>query len=187
MALQRLYSLDDVFPGRLDELLRDEKYVEELHALQDPELSQVVDHLDEVGLPSGTRGPADRSFSQTVARLNRTGGSSRKCLQILRRICAKRKVLPSTFELSKELLPPDKPPKAQGGFCDAYEGTISIKVCIKRLRISTMESQQEKMKEVHRSCEFPLNCHPHNLRSYSTRKLLCGNIWFIRISCLSRV
>ena len=60
MALQRLYSLDDVFPGRLDELLRDEKYVEELHALQDPELSQVVDHLDEVGLPSGTRGRADR-------------------------------------------------------------------------------------------------------------------------------
>ena len=60
MALQRLYSLDDAFVVGLDGLLRDERFVEELHALQEPELSQVVDHLDEVGLPSGTRGPADR-------------------------------------------------------------------------------------------------------------------------------
>ena len=60
MALQHLYSLDEAFPVGLDELLRDQTYVEELHALQEPELSQVVDHLDEVRLPSETRGSADR-------------------------------------------------------------------------------------------------------------------------------
>ena len=47
MSLQRLYDLDGLFPERLDELLRDNKYVEELRQLPDPELSELLDHLDE--------------------------------------------------------------------------------------------------------------------------------------------
>ena len=48
MSLQRLYDLDGSFPDRLDELLRDATYVEELRKLPGPELSELLDHLDEV-------------------------------------------------------------------------------------------------------------------------------------------
>ena len=126
------------------------------------------------------------SLPQILTCLDPAGELSRKCLYALRKLCGSRRILPPDFELSKVLLPPDKPPKAQGGFCDAYEGSIGIKVCIKRLRISPMESQQGKMKEVRRSCEFPLNRHPHTLRSCFTRKPSCGNTWSIQTSCLSR-
>lgn len=47
MSLQRLYDLDGSFPGRLDELLHDNDYVDELRGLPDRELSQLVDHLNE--------------------------------------------------------------------------------------------------------------------------------------------
>jgi hypothetical protein len=48
MSLHRLYDLDGSFPDRLDELFRDNRYVEELRGLPDPELSELLDHLDEV-------------------------------------------------------------------------------------------------------------------------------------------
>ena len=48
MSLQRLYELDRSFPNRLDELLHDNGYVDELRGLPDRELSELVDHLDEV-------------------------------------------------------------------------------------------------------------------------------------------
>ena len=60
MALQRLYGLDKTFPDKLDELLHDGEYVKQLHALPESDLSQLVDHLNEVGFSTVTRGPADR-------------------------------------------------------------------------------------------------------------------------------
>ena len=45
-------------------------------------------------------------------------------------------------------MPTRQLPDAFGGFCDVYEGTLAstVKVCIKRLRISV--GDQEKVKEV---------------------------------------
>jgi hypothetical protein len=95
---------------------------------------------------------------------------------VLRKICSSRKVLPSSYELSRHLLPPSEPPKAHGGFCDAYEGAINVKVCIKRLRVVAPGSQA-KAKEVWDSHNFPLdNQRPNKYRSYSARRLLCGKI-----------
>lgn len=69
---------------------------------------------------------------------------------MLRKICGFRKVLPATYELSRDLSPPTQPPSASGGFCDAYEGTLNVKVCIKRLKIA-VTGDQEKIKEVSHS------------------------------------
>lgn len=97
-------------------------------------------------------------ISQILVRLDRTGGQSRKCLHVLRRICGARKVLPATYELSRGLSPSSQLPTAFGGFCEAYEGTLSEKVCIKRLRISE-DCDLEKIKEVSHSFQLPLNHH----------------------------
>ena len=145
MSLQPLYELDRSFPDRLDELLHDQKYVEELRGLPEHELLQLVDHLSDVRSLMSRR--PSSLVSQALVRLDRIGGKSRKCLQVLRRICGSRKILPTNYELSKELAPPSQQPKSFGGFCDAYEGTLSVKVCIKRLKLSTT-CDQGKIKEV---------------------------------------
>lgn len=97
-------------------------------------------------------------ISQVLVRLDRTGGTSRKCLHVLRKICGSRKVLPANYELSKELLPPNQLPNTFGGFCDAYEGTLSVKVCIKRLRVSDT-CDLERIKEVSHSLNSLLGHH----------------------------
>ena len=145
MSLQSLYELDRSFPDRLDKLLHVQKYVEELQGLPDQELLQLVDYLNDVCSPMSWR--PSSLVSQVLVRLDRIGGKSRKCLHVLRRICGSRKILPTNYELSKELLLSSEQPKSSGGFCDAYEGTLSVKVCIKRLKIS-VTCDQEKIKEV---------------------------------------
>ena len=105
---------------------------------------------------------------QILILLDRTGGSSKKCLQVLRKICGLRKVLPTTYELPKNVSPIGELPSAFGGFCDAYEGTLNAKVCIKKLRISAT-GDREKVKEV------PI--YPRNLLSnrhfLTNLKLFC--------------
>ena len=52
MSLQRLFDLDRSsaqFSHQLDELLHDKDYVAGLLELPDPELIQLVDHLNNVG------------------------------------------------------------------------------------------------------------------------------------------
>ena len=145
MSLQFLYELDRSFPNRLDKLLHDQEYVEELQGLPEQELLQLVDYLNDVCSPMSWR--PSSLVSQVLVRLDRIGGKSRKCLQVLRRICGSRKILPTNYELSKELLLSSERPKSSGGFCDAYEGTLSVKVCIKRLTISVI-CDREKIREV---------------------------------------
>jgi hypothetical protein len=50
MSLRRLYDLDKSFPDRLDQILHDQEYVDELRGLPDHELSELVDHLNDVCL-----------------------------------------------------------------------------------------------------------------------------------------
>ena len=55
MSLQRLRDLDRSsaqFPDQLDKLLHDKEYVDGLLGLPQPELIQLVDHLNNVGCPS---------------------------------------------------------------------------------------------------------------------------------------
>lgn len=80
------------------------------------------------------------------------------------------------YEMSHHLLPPTEPPKAHGGFCDAYEGVFSVKVCIKRLRVATVDNNYGKVKEVRLLYGFRYIIIPDEFRSSSARKLLCGKI-----------
>lgn len=77
---------------------------------------------------------------------------------MLRKICGSRKVLPTTYEVSREVSSIRQLPDASGGFGDVYEGSLSAKVCIKRLRISST-GDQEKVKEVSHSRNLLLNNH----------------------------
>jgi len=158
MSLQRLVDLDRSsvqFSDQLDKLLHDKEYVAELLRLPDPELTQLVDYLNNVGFPFAIE--SQLMFPQILIRLDRTGGSSRKCLQVLRKICGFRKVLPTTYELSRDVLPLRQSPDAFGGFSDAYEGTLSVRVCIKRLKVSET-GDLEKVKKVPYSCDPLSDC-----------------------------
>ena len=55
MSLQRLYELDRSYPDRLDTLLHDQGYVDELRGLPEHKVSQLVDHLNDVRLPLSQR------------------------------------------------------------------------------------------------------------------------------------
>ena len=55
MSLRRLYELDRSFPDRLDQLLHDQEYVDELQRLPEHELFQLVNHLNDVCLPLSRR------------------------------------------------------------------------------------------------------------------------------------
>ena len=145
MSLKRLYDLDKAFPDRLDRLLHDKAYVDGLRELPDPELVQLVDHLNDVRFAYVRK--VQLIVSQVLIRLDRSGNSSRKCLHVLRKICSSRNILPTACELSRDVSPTHQLPDAVGGFCDVYEGTLSVKVCIKRLRVSA--SDREKVKEVY--------------------------------------
>jgi len=61
MSLQRLYDFDrssTQFPDQLDKLLHDKEYVGGLLELPEPELVQLVNHLNNVGFCLCDRSPA---------------------------------------------------------------------------------------------------------------------------------
>ena len=66
---------------------------------------------------------------------------------MLRKICGSRKVLPTTYELSAGVSSVRQSPDAFGGFGDAYEGTLTVRVCIKRLKVS-ITGDPEKVQKV---------------------------------------
>ena len=63
---------------------------------------------------------------QILILLDRTGGSSRKCLQVLWKIYGLWKVLPTTYKLSRNVSPIGELASAFDGFCDAYEVLGSV-------------------------------------------------------------
>ena len=128
-----------------------------LLGLPDPKLIQLVDYLNNVGFSLAIE--AQLMLSQIMIRLDRTGGSSRKCLHMLWKICGFWKVLPTTYELSRDVLPIRQVLDVFGGFCDTYEGTLNVRVCIKQLKISA-NGDLGKIKKVPCSCDPLLDHHP---------------------------
>ena len=72
---------------------------------------------------------------------------SRKCLHVLRKICGARQVLPTSYDVSGTLSVSSKTSIAHGGFGDAYKGTLSTEVCIKKVRVYS-SGDQDAIKEV---------------------------------------
>ena len=68
---------------------------------------------------------------------------------MLQKICGTKKILPATYDVSGTLSIHNEPPRAHGGFCDAFIGTLRTEVCVKKLRVYTSGSQ-DAAKEVAR-------------------------------------
>ena len=93
---------------------------------------------------------------QVLDRLDSTSNPFRKCLHVLQTICHSKMMLPKTFTLAGVQLVPGGSP-AYGGSSDTFKGTISEEVCIKQLRISTVD--REKVTKVPRSLNLRRDHH----------------------------
>jgi len=72
---------------------------------------------------------------------------SRKCLLVLRKICSAQKVLTAAYDVPGTLSSSGGAPIAHGGSCDVFKGTLTTEVCIKKIRISSIDDQ-DVVKEV---------------------------------------
>ena len=131
---QRLYELDRSsaqFPERLDELLQDEGWMEGLRRLSQHKSVELIDYLDNVRfLPMPTESCS--SSPQILGGLDRTGSQFREGLYMLREICSLQAILPTTYEVSGELVLSSTRPVASGGSSEIYKGSIGgADVCIK--------------------------------------------------------
>ncbi|KAF9643102.1 kinase-like protein [Thelephora ganbajun] len=120
----RLYKLDRSstrFPQELNELLHDEKWVEQVLDLPGGELVVLVDYLD-----------------STLDGLDRTGTSFRECLHALQKVCSSRMILPSVYEVLTTLSSNAGRTLAYGRLSNIYGGSLDgTDVAVKRLRIPT--------------------------------------------------
>ena len=102
---QRLYKLDRSsaqFPERLDELLQDEGWMEDIQNLSRHRLMELIDYLDNVRLIS-TRTKSCSSSPQILDGLDRTGSQFKEGLHTLRKLCGSRVILPATCLVSGKL------------------------------------------------------------------------------------
>ena len=131
---QRLYELDRSsaqFPERLDELLRDERWMGDIQRLSRHKLVELIDYLDNVRLIS----MASKSYSsslQILDGLDRTGSQFRKGLYVLQELCIWRATLPTTYLVSGKLSFSNPMIAIPGGYRDRYKGSLSdADICIK--------------------------------------------------------
>ena len=153
---ERLYKLDRSsiqFPEQLNELLQDDKWVEDLESLPEDELVELVDYLDNVRFISILTKPCSPT-PQILDSLDHADLSFREGLHVLGKICSPREILPITCGVSDELRF-DEQLVEYGRFGDIYKGTLGrADVCIRRIRApSDLERAQVNQAS-----------SPHNLR-----------------------
>ncbi|KAF9785479.1 CNH domain-containing protein [Thelephora terrestris] len=109
----------------LDRLIQNDDKEQYSSSLEGPELTQLVDFIDEV-------------LDVTPI----TDDVSRRCLHKLQAICGLHNILPSSHNISGEVSRVGDDPVASGGFSDVWKGIYDgRKVCIKYLRITQQTRQ----------------------------------------------
>jgi len=138
-VLQYLYSLDTSSPNLsrylycLIQLDEEEKY---LSGLQGSELYQVVEFLDRVRTLPPAFFPVTEQILQALDAIPPTDDVYRQGLHKLQAICGRNTTLPSSHNVSGDLVTLGDCPIANGGFADVWEGTHGGgKVCIKCPRV----------------------------------------------------
>ena len=102
---QRLYELDrspTQFPERLNELLQDGEWMEDIQRLSQHKLVELIDYLDNVrfiSIPSKSHS----SFLQILNGLDHRASPFREGLHALQEICSSQTILPRTYEVSGKL------------------------------------------------------------------------------------
>ena len=139
-ALQHLYSLGASSPDLLPHLyclIRNDDEEKYLTSLRGSELSRLVDFLDEVCVLPLVLSELTNRGLQALDTTPVTDDVSRRCLHKLQAICGKRRILPSSYNVSGNLSTDGDNPVASGGFSDVWQGVYDgRRVCIKRLRIT---------------------------------------------------
>ena len=135
---QRLYELDRSsaqFPERLDELLRDERWMRDIQRLSRHKLVEFIDYLDNVRLISMASKSCSSSL-QILDGLDRTGSQFREGLHLLRELCGSWAVLPATYLVSGKLLFSTMV-RTINGYKEIYTGSLGdADVCIKKLPLT---------------------------------------------------
>ena len=157
---QRLYRLDTSwtwFPEQLEELLRDEGWLDDLWLLQEMELVGVVDYLDNVRFINSTLTESCSSSPQILDGLDHTGSTFREGLSVLRELCSSRAILPTSYRIPGELSFSTMWPVSSCGSADIYRGSLAEgDVCMKQLRIYINAA---KVKQVPHSHNLQLDHH----------------------------
>ena len=173
--LHRLYTLD---PSSLDFLrhlyclIQHDEEDQYLSSLQGPELTRLVDFLDEVRALLLAFFPATKRALQALSAISTNDKVSRQCLRKLQAICGHRAVLPSSYIISNEVTRVGDGPIALGPIADVWEGDHRGKrVSIKSLRVSLDDDETLKKVRV-----------PYGTSSLRLLKKICGR----RRRCLKR-
>ena len=150
-ALQHLYSLGASSPDLLPHLyflIRNDDEEKYLTGLRGPDLSRLVNFLDEVCVLPLVLFELTNQGPQALDTAPITDDVSRRCLHKLQAICGKRRTLPSSYVISGNLSTDGDKPVASGGFSDVWQGIYDERrVCIKRLRTT-----QQNRRVVERVC-----------------------------------
>ena len=138
--LRYLYSLDisspDI-PQFINALIQHDEQERYLSTLRGPELTRLVDFLDEVRSLLSPFQPVTKQYPQALAVIPPAEDVSRRCLRKLQAICGDNMTLPSSYTISGDLARVGDGPVAYGGFADVWEGVhCRRKVCIKVLRVT---------------------------------------------------
>ena len=137
--LYRLYKLDissaDFLP-HLRSLIRYDGREQYLTSFRGPELTRVVDFLDEVRTLPFALCPVIKQVLQTLNAISAHDDVSRQCLHKLQAICARRITLPSSYIVSDNLARVGDRPISSDGIFDMWKGAYRGKsVSIKFLKV----------------------------------------------------
>ena len=144
-SLQHLYSLEissPEIPHLLDDLIKRDEKEQYLSSLRGPELTRVIDFLDQVRALLSAFRPVTRQTLQVLSAIPTNNEVFRQCLSKLQAICGDSMTLPSSYAISGDLARVGSHPIAFGGLADVWEGAHGgRKVCIKVLKISVHNDQ----------------------------------------------
>jgi len=144
--LQQLYSLDISSPNlsrSLYCLIQRDEQDQYLSSLRGSELDRLVDFLDEVRTPPLASRPVTKRTLQALNAVPTADDVFRQCLHKLQAICRHHMTIPSSHNVSGDLVRVgDYPISVDGGTADVWEGTYEgRKVCIKCPRVSEEDLQ----------------------------------------------
>lgn len=168
--LDRLDRSSPEFGDQLKNVLYGQEYTQCVPNFEGDDLMWFVEYLSTVRrhTPLPTLHPLKRT--QVLDDLDPSGLASRKCLRELRSICGTRMILPASYTLPAHLLHINDDPFVSGGFGDVYEGTLNCsKVCIKRLRVYTVNDPKTFRKVRYKHCCLTSSPTPTKFRHSVTK------------------
>ena len=178
-TLQDLYSLEvpsPHIPRLLDTLIQRDEEERYLSSLRGPELTRLIEFLDQVRALLSAFRSVMRQTLQALGAVPTNDDIFQKCLSKLQDICGDSMTLPSSYTISGDIAKVGGHPIAFGNLADVWEGVYGGgKVCVKVLKISVDDDQTLMKVRIWRrhifSCPLKNACRHH---SCSSKRPSCG-------------